>query len=54
METKLISVVIDKELYKRVKKWCYGEERTIKEFVSNALHTELELQGANNGKKSTK
>lgn len=42
MEMKLISVMIDKKLYDKVKSYCYENGFKIKAFIADALRTELQ------------
>lgn len=49
-----IYIDLDKKLYKEVRKFCVDNDMKIKEFFEYAIYTELELRGANYGKKSIK
>lgn len=54
MESQLISVVIDKEMYDLIKQYCFDNRVRIKEFIGDALCTKLEGKGVYYGKKSVK
>ena len=53
METKLISVVIGKDMYDQVKTYCFNNGVKIKEFIADAIQSEL-IERVPYVKKSTK
>lgn len=54
MPKKMFSFMIDEDLSKRIQVHCVGTDQNIKDFMTDAARTELELQGANRGKKVVK
>ena len=51
-ESSFITVRVSKKIHKRVRNWCFDNGIKLQEFVQTALETELELRGANHGKRS--
>ena len=52
METKLISVVLPEETYKKIKRYCLDNNVTIKSFIHASLV--MSLKEIDNAKKSAK
>ena len=42
---QIMSVMIDKELYSTVRKFCYANEIKIKNFISDSLKAKLDKEG---------
>ena len=52
IETKILNLMLPKELIKRVKALCAEKEMTIQDFVTDAVIEKLELANKERRKKS--
>ena len=54
MSEKLISLMIDENVYDTLKDYCYKENLKVKHFIREAVISALFSRGVKNGKKSVK